>query len=126
MEDWFELLFFVGLIAISLTVRVRKTMKDSVAPEANTADSNSQTEDLFSEDDTTDYFSYETVEENSYTSQSTPWTRPDENVRPKTKRNVAQETASSEGLECEEVSFDLRQAVIAQTILNNDYIADMK
>lgn len=110
MGSILTVLFVIGLITMGSFSKVRKAIKEfdesAKSPAAPQQHSNAAKEQP------SDYFTYESVEpvsSNSFHfSVESPVLKHD-----------------SDNLE-ELVSFDLRQAVIYQTILQNDYIADLK
>ncbi|MBO4589281.1 MAG: hypothetical protein J5711_10340 [Bacteroidales bacterium] len=107
----------VALFAVKVKKAVRKAFPVPGAPEADINDGNFDTfyEDgqAVREDD--EYFSYENVPGNTcFTSQSNPMKPKDVDMSPV---NETDDRVSS-------VDFDLRQAVIYNTILHNDYIGE--
>ena len=110
MELVLTVLFFVALVTFGGFSKVRKAIKEMDSlPQSSDVSSKKPRE----KKEQSDYFTYETLDTN------TPNT-----FQQSIKQNpiFKEEVSVAE----ESVPFDLRQAVIYQTILQNDYIADLK
>lgn len=102
-------LMILGVVALASISKVRKALTEY----SNTPEMPSRPEHE-SEQEQPDYFTYETLD-------------PDMDVKPQTVRPCQRSLTEEDSLEMvDKTQFDLRQAVIYQTILQNDYIADLK
>lgn len=121
MSSWVLIAVCLLIYAASAKSSLRKRLsklEEDLQDEGGMSEEPEQDPSLFSEEVSEDYFDYETIEE-----EQKPVYKPSKTSKPAEPQNPLKEESGGTDAEQE---FNLRQAIIYQTILQNDYLSENK